>query len=453
MMIAGCTHPAESPADSGPDVVGWSHGLGEAVDEIGVVRGYVPTRSIVHLHSPWSHDACDGEPMPGGVPDESCLQDLRDGLCITRVDLAFVTDHPSFAADQTFEAMFHHRDGDTWVDGADGGHVANQIHCDNGHVVTWVPGYEDELMPVGLHRQVADNAEDTYAITNGYDAAALDEERAASAIVFTAHTEQRDPADLARLQDAGLTGTELFNLHAAFAPNIRADYLGLGATSWVPDAVPFLDQNGTAEPDLFVLSVLSEHTPSVQKWDALLARGPMVGTAGTDAHQNVLPTLLRDGERGDSYRRMLRWFSNVVLVGPADGEGPDAVKRALAAGRTFVAFEVLGTPNGFDFHLTDDGGAIVEMGAAGTGGTVTVACPGLSVSSPHGLEAPELTATIFKDGAAWATGCGDHPTDGPGVYRVRIDMIPRHLTDFLGADPAPWMRPFPWIYSNAIRVQ
>lgn len=57
--------------------------------------------------------------------------------------------------------------------------------------------------------------------------------------------------------------------------------------------------------------MLIEQAPSLQKLDGLLARGPIVAAAGTDAHENVLPTLLRDGERGDSDRRMLRWFSSV----------------------------------------------------------------------------------------------------------------------------------------------
>ena len=58
----------------------------------------------------------------------------------------------------------------------------------------------------------------------------------------------------------------------------------------------------------------------------------MIGTAGTDAHQNVLPILLRDGERGDSYRRMLRWFSNMVLVESGEPT-PATAQAALEAGR------------------------------------------------------------------------------------------------------------------------
>ena len=445
--LLACTgKPAET--DTSLQTVPWSRELPDSA-EFAPARGLLARRSIVHLHSPWSHDACDGDGLIDGVVNEPCLQDLRNGLCDTRVDLAFVTDHPAHAAEQTYDDLFHHRDGDEWVD-VDGEHRANRIHCANGHVVTWVPGIEDELMPVGLDRQVSANSEENDAIYNSYDATAVDAEQASGAHVFTAHTEQRNLVDLSMLQDAGLAGTEVFNLHAAFAPDLRSEFLGLNPTSWFADAAPFLDDVGTAEPDLFVLAVIEEQTPSVALWDQLLARGPMTGTAGTDAHQNVLPMLLRDGERGDSYRRMLRWFSNVVL---ADSDAPEDVEASLAAGRSYVAFEVLGTPAGFDFRLEPGSGDVVEMGGEGAAGTLVVECPTLSASSPRGLEAPEILATVFKDGAIWATGCGDHATDGPGVYRVRVDMVPHHLRDFLGADPAPWMRAFPWLYGNAIRVR
>src|SRR5690606_22674298 len=92
------------------------------------------------------------------------------------------------------------------------------------------------------------------------------------------------------------------------------------------------------------LAVLQHQPPSLAAFDALLARGPIVGTGGTDAHQNVLNYDLADGERGDSYRRMLRWFSNVLLT---DGIEPADYQAALEAGRNYVVFEALGTPVDF----------------------------------------------------------------------------------------------------------
>jgi hypothetical protein len=175
-----------------------------------------------------------------------------------------------------------------------------------------------------------------------------------------------------------------------------------------------------------------------------------VGIAGTDAHQNVLPLVLRDGERVDSYRRALTWFSNHVL---ADSSDPADVRAALAAGRSYVAFEVLGVPDGFDFTLTDAGGDVYDMGREAPAGTLSVKCPGLAARFPHGLEEPEVSVTVFKDGVAWATGCGEHATDGPAAYRVQVDVVPWHLRPFLGEAPEPYLRASPWILSNAIRVR
>ncbi|MEZ4240811.1 MAG: hypothetical protein R3F59_32580 [Myxococcota bacterium] len=445
--LTGCHGEDALPADSAttepaPREVPWTHTL----PPLEAPRGQQALRTIVHLHSPWSHDACDGDPLPDGVVNEPCLQDLRAGLCEAGIDVAFVTDHPAFAADQTWDALFHAREGDERVDG-----VANRIRCDDGRTVTWMPGIEDELMPVGLDRHVAgDDFAENDRIYNGYDAETVAAERAAGASVFVAHTEQRDVPTLSALQDAGIAGVEVFNLHAMFAPDIREEWLGLDGLGWVTDAAPFTSPEGTAEPDLLVLAVLQAQPPSLAAWDALLQRGPAVGIGGTDAHQNVLPIDLRDGRRGDGYARMLRWFANIVW---ADTTSPAAVQDALAAGRSHLVFEILGSEQGFDFDLRDADGGVHEMGSAAPAGTLEVGCPSLHPASPRGLEDPEITVSVLKDGAPWREGCGAFETDGPGVYRVEVQMVPWHLRGFLGDDPEVWLHAYPWIYGNAIRVQ
>ena len=378
----------------------------------------------------------------------ACLSDLREGLCQTRVDAAFLTDHPDLAADQSFEALFHHQDADVWVD-VQGAPRGNLIRCDNGHEVLWMPGIEDELMPVSLDRHVSETAEENDRLYNGSDEESILAEQAAGAAVFVAHTEGRVAADLERLQDQGLAGVEIFNLHAMFAPDIREADLDLDGFSWLADMEPFTAPEALGEPDLMFLAVLQDQRPSLERWDALLQRGPMTGVGGTDAHQNVMPMDLRDGERWDSYRRMLRWFSNVIWV---TEDGPDGYQAALEAGRSFVAFEILGTPTGFDFYL-DDGAAIYEMGSSAPAeGILEVGCPALTPDSPQGTEDPDIRVEVYRDGALWREGCGPHPTEGPGVYRVQVDLTPTHLREVLGDDPDRWMVPFPWIRSNAIRV-
>ena len=351
----------------------WSSSLppGASLD---APRGQVWQRAIVHLHSPWSHDACDGQPLVDGVPNAPCLEDLRQGLCDARVDVAFFSDHPSYAAEQPFEDLTHPQPGDEAVS-VGGEVVGSVILCEGGHRVAWLPGIEDELMPVALDRHAADTEEERMELYNLDTPQAVQANAAAGAVVLVAHTEGRQAADLAKLQQAGLVGIEVFNLHAMFAPDKREEDLGLDPWSWLEDIAPFTDDSGTAEPDLLFLAVHAEQTPSIEAWDVLLQAGPMVGVGGTDAHQNVLPLVLRDGERADSYRRMMRWFSNLVL---AEDATPEAVEVALAAGRVAVAFEVLGTPAGFDVHLVGDDGVTYEMGSDAPSGDLVVSCPGLA---------------------------------------------------------------------------
>lgn len=442
-MWAACTGGPGAPTPA-PEP-SWS----SARPELSAPRHHgAVARAVVHLHSPWSHDACDGVPLIDGVPDEACLADLRDGLCGAGIDVAFLTDHPSHAAAQPFEALLHHQRGDTWIEGPDGAHVASQLSCDDGRRVSLLPGIEDELMPVGLARHVADDPADNDRLYNADDADAIAALAEAGATVLVAHTEGRDLQQLLEQQAAGLAGIEIFNLHASFDPGIRGEDLGIDPLGWAADIGPFTSPDATGVPDLFGLGVIEPQQVSLDRWDALLAVGPTVGIAGADAHQNVLNLELRDGERGDSYRRILSWFSNWLLV---DDDRVASAHAALAAGRLFVVFELLGTPRGLDVFLDAPEG-VFEVGSDAPAGELVVACPTLDPRSPQGAVAPEITVTVLRDGLPWREGCGIHPTDGPGAYRVEVSIVPLHLRPFLGEDPEPLLRAYPWIYSNAVRI-
>ena len=396
-------------------------------------------RGLIHLHSHYSHDACDGEPMPGGVPDEACLQHLRDGLCNAGMDFAFITDHPAHAAEQPYQDLLLNRPGDSVVDGR-----ANTIPCAD-HTVLTLPGIEDELMPIGLKRHVAEDAASNDALYNASDDIAITALIDAGGLVLQAHTEGQDLDTLYARQAAGQAGVEIFNLHAMFDPNKREDDLGLDGLAYLEDLGPFVSGINGAEPDLAFLTVHQEQTVSLERWDALNRVAPSVGVAGTDAHENVLPSLMSDGERMDSYRRMMSWFSNIVLV---DGDGPEALTGAVAAGRLFLAFESLGTPSGFSVSY-----AGLEMGGtAPTGETLSVSCPTLAPTSPTNLDTPEITVEIFRDSALWQTGCGEYVLSEPGVYRVRVSIVPWHLRDMMGTVADTLIHSYPWLYSNAFRV-
>jgi len=444
---------AQTPVnDTALSIVPWNAGFPTLADEIGFVGGFTPLRSIIHLHSPWSHDACDGAGYVDGEIDTACLADLREALCTTSIDVAYLTDHPSYAAFQPYEDLFFQQEGDTPLT-VDGVTIATQLNCESGHTAMWVPGIEDELMPVGLEAHAAETGDAADTLYNARTAATIEAVRAVEGVVLMAHTEGKALEDLIALQADGLQGVEIFNLHAMLDPTKREEDLGLDGLGWATAIAPFTSPDGTGEPDLMFAGFFEEQTVSLERFDALNALAPMVGTAGTDAHQNALPLVLRDGERGDSYRRMLRWFSNTLL---AESKTPTAAKEALAAGRLYVSFEAFGTPSGLDFYASTNQKERVEMGADCTTcdtGSISLTCPSLSTHSPQdGSALPTIDATVFKDGVIWQTGCGTWLLDGEGVYRGRIDITPTHLTAYLGDDPAPYLKPYPWLYTNAIRI-
>ena len=58
---------------------------------------------------------------------------------------------------------------------------------------------------------------------------------------------------------------------------------------------------------------------------------------------------------------------------------------------------------------------------------------------------------VIKDGEVWQQDCGSFEAE-PGAYRVEVEMVPRHLADFLVDAPTLAERAYPWIYTGGIRV-
>jgi hypothetical protein len=415
---------------------------------MGETRGLQAARGIVHLHSPYSWDACDGEPRAAdGTVDEGCLASLRRGLCTTRMDFAAVTDHDDSMADESFPTLLLARGADEVLGG-----TTLRLHCEDGGTVLLTAGGENDLMPLMLDRHPDGDADARHAVYNSSNAATVTVFRELGGLPWIAHTESKD---LAALRGLGLDGLEIFNLHAAIDPRIREEHLGLDGDEAIRRVAEFAEQEPTGpEPDLAFLAIFDENVPSLTRWQTLLAEGQrLTGTAGTDAHENALPILLRDGERADSYRRMMRWFSNVVLV--EDRADPAQIEEALAAGRAFVAFEVLGTPVGFSFSAGD-----VEMGGEVAPGTTLIAVTPSVHALAAGLPAPVLRTRILRaradggaDVVAEGTGVVEAVAAEAGAYRAEVRMTPRHLAPYLGSlGPAYSEREVVWIYSNPIYV-
>jgi hypothetical protein len=429
---------------------------------MGTWRGYTPARGIVHLHSPYSHDACDNmprDPLPLGTPNEACLGDLRYALCADQIDFAALTDHDDTMADEEMPTLLNLRDNDVPLTDAQGRMYASHMTCDDGHVVTWSVGGENTIMPVFLHEHVPGTIQNRHDTYNADTLDAANAFRTAGGLAWIAHTEQHDISELRTVLPDGI---EVYNLHANIDPKIRGPWLGLDPAGAIDGAVKFADTNpGHPEPDLALLSFLEVNQPAVDRWNQLLGDGRHVPvTAGSDAHENALPILLADNERGDSYRRVMRWFGNIALV--QDPTDPAQIQDALANGRLFAVFEMMGTPVGFDTHAQTAAGATVELGGTvhvGDGAMLVVDVPTVR-NLDRTLPAPEIHATVIHVDATGptvvATGDGPEltvPMAAAGAYRVEITMVPHHLGPYLGDLGTSYAEvELPWIYASPIYV-
>jgi hypothetical protein len=223
--------------------------------------------------------------------------------------------------------------------------------------------------------------------------------------------------------------------------------------------------DGFPHPDLFLTAFDLDDAVYLSTWGTVLSRGvKRVTTMGSDCHQNSFPQKLQDGERIDSYRRMMSAFSNHLLVRPkSDGTWDDAeLKAALRGGRNFGVFEFMGYPEGFDFYAEEASGAVKEIGETArlaNSVTLNVAVPKVKgVTSDS--NAPTLTAVLYRakeggwDEVARATeGTLRFTAPSAGAYRVEVRIVPRHLRPWAGAK-AGWLgAERPWVMSSALYVE
>jgi hypothetical protein len=455
ILLAACAPVEEAPADdddAAPFEPGpWQRGQPELDVE---VRGLTELRSITHLHSHWSHDACDGQPQPGGVPDEDCLQDLRDALCEVRIDVAFLSDHPTHSDETDLRTLALLRGDDEALPFGTG--WANRMTCADGHQVLILPGVESSaMMPFGIQSQTPD-----LWSTHGPDA--FEEVRAETgAAMWINHAEEKDIATLAELVPDGL---ELYQLHANLDPGIREEFLGLDPFAYVGELGPFVfaESNGItdpAHPDLALMGFVAPNEPATLAMEALGQDQRIGVSGGTDAHQNVFDVDAGDGERIDSYRRMMRWFHTRIRV---TDDSPQAAVEALKEARSWVVFETFGTPLGFQFFAEDD--TIHEVGSEvvdSDGLTLHVAPPTLDPRSPRGHDAPVIRTTVYRatpERTVLDEWEGDEARDlavpGPGVYRVEVHITPKHLRPYLGELADDNIdRDLPWVLSGGVFVR
>lgn len=456
----------ERGEDAGPPLDPWPARLPPA-STLGERRGRALARAIVHVHSPLSHDACDGEGwVDGELADPDCLQHFRDALCALRIDVAMVTDHAPHVDEVDFETALFPQEGDEVLRHEDGAAFASRVACPGeDHRPLWTIGSENALMPLGLRRHPGGpdaTPEERSALYEGRDEAAVAAMRDAGGLIWIAHTEEKPVDDL---RAVALDGLELYNLHADVDPTIRGEHLGL-PVDFFGDLLAFGRADLGMEPDLALLTFLSRQDVSLAKWDTLLAEGARAGgpggetalaaSGGCDAHENALGMPLADGERGDSYRRMMMWITNHLLV---DEVSPDGVAEALATGRFYATHEVLGSPMGFDFRAEHAGGVAEMGGSAPLGATLRVTHPTLPEGFPSS-PAPETEVVLLRAQAGGAVEVArsaeaefTFAADVAGAYRVEVRMMPHHAGDYVAARRERLIREVVWVYSNAIVVR
>lgn len=433
----------------------WEPSTCVPIQEHQPARGWEVIRGIIHLHSNYSHDACDGFGFINDELNMRCLEQLREAFCTTNQQYIMLSDHKDPFSDFEFPEvlLYLEEEGDTLVY-AGNDPVANIIHCDDGNdVILWV-GNENSLMPLGMVRMPDGDAAARRHYLGSDDATTAQSMKDdLEAIVIVNHAEGWTYDEIMAIP---VDGIEVYNLHANIIPGMAAP----GIVQLITDVFSFLfplSESGHA--DLVMLTFLIENEIAAGHWDRLLDQRRTLGVLGTDAHRNSLPFPLMDGDRADSYRRMMRWFANYLLV---DEVSADSVKSTIAQGRLYGAFQVFGEPMGFDFWAEDSLKGEYDMGdevQLVPGLTLHVKCPEFWGMNYSLAPEPDFTLKIIKAGPTGGTvvaeaenGDIQYTVSEPGAYRATVTVVPHHLEPWLGTDWERFIREYPLIYANPIYV-
>jgi hypothetical protein len=472
-----------------------------------VERGYVEVRTIIHLHSAFSHDACDDHGLDeNGTPDWTCIRRMKAALCKEQIGVAFMTDHPNYMDEQPFEALLYPEldKGDELLE-SDGVAWGVRYPCPDGQggpdgTVVLVPGFEGtHTMPIGLRQHLADMSHYGVSLVDGTADDAVDamtaDVRAAGGMVTIAHSEQ-DELPFSMIAEHDIPLMELYNFHANFNT-----VLGDNLASAIFALELFLGTSDKPRADLTALVMLDTYpTKALDKWRTVSAIRPITAFAGSDVHENVIvpaicagssacddiaiehPNLvnllknggniiLADQERIDAYERIFRWVQNRVMVGPGEAL-PAGAEVALEAGRNVVVFEVLGDAVGASILAITGTEAAPEYHDMGStvhvadGATLWARSPDVPVPGNNAYwsdgSSAAMTATLYRTDGDGITAVHSWtepgtwvslPLDAPGAYQMEVTLVPRHLLDELGAATDLATKSFRWVETNAVRVE
>ena len=439
------------------------------------VRGRVVQRGTIHLHTGYSHDACDGEvwmknadpaeadgerilQVPGTShllvveAFEACNRDVRQAVCDVAQDFLFHTDHnANFPSFEYPDVLLYRPDlGDELIE-RDGAPSAMWLRCADGRRVMMSAGVDTHLLAFGLERHVVEDMAERRRIYGSKTEEAVELLREAGALVVSGYSDEWDVDLLFALP---FDGFEIYNPATNLRRNLNATIALVAQMIRRPDDAP--------HPQFALLPIFEENEENLTRWSTLAELRPIFNYLGTNAHQNVFKTPLVRGERVDSFRRLMSWFANYVLVPEGQERYDDRdYKAALGAGLHYGVFEYLGVARGFDYHGRR-GDDVYEMGSRVSleEGPVTlhVRIPEFYGRLPRGERAPEVWARVLRaEEGAWtevARGEDDFSVtvEQPGVYRVDVRMVPHHLRPWLGTRAEEYIREVVWVYSNPIFV-
>lgn len=200
-------------------------------------------------------------------------------------------------------------------------------------------------------------------------------------------------------------------------------------------------------PDLLFATFYERPSENLKRWDEMIARNNerLVGIAGNDSHSNVGISLKDSlgetllGFKLDPYERSFRLVRLHVLATPLHGEILDEgfLFRAIAAGHSFIGYDVFGDTSGFRFAARD-GNETVIMGDEIT----------LDDQLRLAVHVPVTgRIVLLKDGTVIKDDSGvnilEFEAREKGSYRVEV---------YLPQLPGP-VGQQPWIISNPIYVK
>jgi hypothetical protein len=364
---------------------------GRALDQNSTT--FADYKGVIHVHS-----------MLGGHSAGN-FTDIIRAANANKLDFVIMTEHPSAYFDTAEMTLKGTQGGLLFINGS-------EISAPNGDRLLLMPG------------DGAANASGT-ATTGEIIARA----RALKRLAFVAY-----PQEYRSWDASDYDGIEVYNLYtnARRANPLLLFFDGL----W----------SYRSFPDLLFTRFYERPDESLKKWDELLAASQnrkLVAIAGNDAHANIGLGLADAtgkqliGIKLDPYERSFAVVRNHVLLEKNQPLNKDALLSALAAGHSYLSFDLFCEAAGFSYAARN--GTENRM----MGDEIQLADGvQLTVKTPV-----QSRIRLIRDGALFREetiqGATEFPVTQKGVYRIEayLDQLP---------DP---LRDKPWIISNPIYVR